>query len=118
MTLAFLHRRPAARPPAPSGREAARALERAVEEIDAPGRGLGCLPAEHRALVVAARREMLALSTDLFEGPVCAPDAVAIAVGVARRGAMPLFSAAGARRVLEQTRTARALLAQAAERSA
>jgi hypothetical protein len=119
MTLAFRYRHPPAQAPAaPSGPEVARALEHAVEEIDAPGRGLGCVPPEHRVLILAARREMLALSTDLLERPASSPEAVAIAAEVARRGAMPLFSAAGARRALEQSRAARAQIVGAAQRPA
>jgi hypothetical protein len=118
MSVSILHRRREPPPDASRGLRAARALERAVEELDAPGRGLGCVGPEHRALLVAARREMLALSTDLFECPDCAREAAALAWDLARHGAMPLYSRAGARRALEQASAARALLAGAAQRPA
>jgi hypothetical protein len=118
MTLKVLRRHPAPRRREASGLGAARALERAVAQLDAPGRGLSCVPAAHRALVVAARREMLALSTDLVECDRCPPEAVALAHDIARRGTMPFYSAAGSRRILERARTARAIVADEARASA
>jgi hypothetical protein len=95
----------------PARLAAARALDRAVEAADAPGCGLSCAPAEHRVLILAARREMSLLAAELVECRGCPAEAVARAAELARRGALPLFTLAGARQMLDDARAARAALA-------
>jgi hypothetical protein len=109
MTLTIF--RPRRRASGDAAHRAVRALDRLVEDADAPGTGLACLPAEQRAVVLAARREVSALATELAErGDDCEPAAVAIAAKLGRQGVLSLFTAAGARRTLEDARAARALL--------
>jgi hypothetical protein len=89
---------------------AACALDGVVEAVDAPGHALACTPAEHRAAILAARREISTLASELVERETCAPGVLELAQDIARRGVPALYTRAGARRMLEDARHARALL--------
>jgi hypothetical protein len=89
---------------------AACALDGVVEAVDAPGHALVCVPAEDRAAILAARREISALACELAERETCEPRALELAQEIGRRGLPALFTRAGVRRTLEEARHARALL--------
>jgi hypothetical protein len=93
-----------------AARRAGRALDRLVDDADAPGRGLWCVPPEHRATIAAARREVSALAADLAVRERCEPQAVQLAADIGQRGVLPLFTASGARRTLDDALLARTLL--------
>jgi hypothetical protein len=81
-----------------------------VEEADGPGRGLRCAPAAHNACILAARRELSELASDLAERRDASPEAKRLATTLAHRGCAPLFTFAGARQMLADARLARELL--------
>jgi hypothetical protein len=91
-------------------REAARALDKVVEAVDAPAPGLGCVGPDHRAAIRDARREISALATELVERDRSGPAGVALARDIGDRGVLALYSSAGAQLTIERARTARALL--------
>jgi hypothetical protein len=93
-----------------AAQRAACALDGVVEAVDASGHVLACAPAEHRATILAARREISTLACELVEREACAPRALEVAQEIGRCGVPALYTRAGAGRTLENARHARALL--------
>ena len=113
MTLSSIHLRRPHRPErfAPADRlRAATALERLVEEADAPHSGLSAASPEHCEAVRAARRAVLTLARELQDAEH--PDAALVheAERLAAGGAAPLYSRTGAVRLAAEARRLEAAL--------